>query len=89
MRYALKGTLAALFIACNALPAHAQGVVTLVCSRTHDGPPQYQIEINFDRSTVNYPNPNTAAQISNNQIVWHRPRYESGRGEVMVEGATC
>jgi hypothetical protein len=78
--------LAGALLACAVGAAQAQNVVTLVCSSTHDGPPQYQIEIDYARSTVSYPNPNTAAQISENQISWQRPRYESRTGEVRVEG---
>jgi hypothetical protein len=57
--------------------------VTLVCSSTHDGPPQFQVEVNFARSTVSYPAANTAAKIEENRVTWETPRRESG-GSVMV-----
>ena len=86
MRFGLLRVLVFVLVLAPSWSAQAQGAVTLVCSSTHDGPPQYQIEINYDRSTVSYPNPNTPAQISENQISWRRPRYESRTGEVRVEG---
>ncbi len=63
--------------------ANAQGVVTLICSGSPGGPPAFQLEINFDRLTVNWPAPDTSAQVSDQQIVWQRARYESG-GTVIV-----
>ncbi|MGQ0546672.1 MAG: hypothetical protein ACT4P3_15270 [Betaproteobacteria bacterium] len=73
---------AAALIACAAATAQAQGTVTLVCSSSHDGPPQFQIEINFDRSTVSYP-AHSAARIEADRITWERPRQEGG-GAVRV-----
>jgi hypothetical protein len=83
MRYAPTTVVAALFVYCNVLPAQAQGVVTLVCSRTHDGPPASQIEIDYDRSTVLYGGGRFSARVSENQIVWEKQRQESG-GATMV-----
>jgi hypothetical protein len=61
-------------------PAYAQNVI-LVCAFAPDGPPAIQIDLDFSRSTVNYPAMNTPAQIAERQITWQVPRYED-RGEV-------
>jgi len=61
--------------------ARAKGIVTLVCSGTPDGPPSFQIQINFDQSTVNHKGAAHRARISDNQITWETPRFEA-RGEV-------
>lgn len=65
--------------------AHAE-TITLVCSNTPGGPPAFYFDVNFDQSTVSYPAPNTPAQISDQAIVWERPRYEDGSGTVIVAG---
>jgi hypothetical protein len=76
MRYALVSVIAALIGLCGALPAQAQGVVSLVCSRTHDGPPSTQIEIDYDRSTVLYGGIRFPARITDNEITWEKQREE-------------
>ena len=67
---------------CASGAAGAQNV-TLACSSSQNGPPQFQIEIDFSRSTVSYPRAGTPAKIENNRITWEQPRRESA-GSVQV-----
>jgi len=75
MTFGDRSVVAAALI-CASAAAQAQGVVGLVCSSRPDGPPEFQIEIDFDRSMVRYLGPATPARISENEIVWERPRQE-------------
>jgi len=69
--------LAAALVFCAA-EVNAQGVVTLVCSSTPDGPSSFQIVVNFDQSTLNFMGDTHQAQISDSHIAWQTPRHESG-----------
>jgi hypothetical protein len=68
--------------ALGALPARAETVI-LACSNTPGGPAAFTIDIDMAARTVSYPEP-TPAQIGERTVVWQRPRYEPGTGEVRV-----
>ena len=76
-----------ILVTTTSMPAHAESKL-LSCSQTADGQESFRFRIDYDRSVIvwsQYGAPNeTPAQISNEKVIWERPRYEPGDGTIML-----
>ena len=68
------------------LPAYAE-IKMLSCSSTPDGTETFRFKIDYSRSIVIWPQygapEETSAQITNETVIWERPRYEPGDGTII------
>ena len=74
-------------ITTSSMPAQAESKL-LSCSQAPDGQEAFRFKIDYDRSVImwsQYGAPDeTPAQISNEKVIWERPRYEPGDGTILL-----
>ncbi len=80
----MRSTSLAVALCVLSTHAHAQAV-TLVCA--HAGqPPEATLEIDYARSVVNYPAPDTPIRVSESTIAWQTERRTDRSGVMRPPG---